>query len=101
MSRMMIDRALAALLRALKPELGEFRIEEAESTAWASATFAGGRHVATLELAGADGACRAATVADGIAEREFALPGLLVADIAAARMSGASLTIEALILEDL
>jgi hypothetical protein len=99
MSRPMIDRALAALLRALKSETEPCRLIEMESVPWASATFAGGRHVATLELEGERNCERACALCAKIANFDFALPGHLVADICA-RCDGPALTLEALILED-
>ena len=99
MSRRTIDPPLAALIRALKPALGAFRVVESDSQAWASATFAGGRHVLTLELEGDDGDARASALCVTIATLEFDLPRLLVADIVA-QAAGAQLRIEALILDE-
>ena len=101
MSRLLIDRALAALLRALAAgAAGCFRIAEARSTPWASATFEGARHAVTLELAGADASERAARLRDALPEMEFALPAHLVADIVVKASEGATLSFETLILEE-
>lgn len=73
----------------------------AHSEAWASATFAGARHRLEFEPARAD---RADAFAAAIGDREFSLPGHLVADIAVATRTttadGVALTIEALTVED-
>ena len=99
MSRPTIDRARAALLRALKPLLGDHVLVEAKSVEWASATFAGGRHALKVtprcDLSAED----RVTLSERIAGLDFALPGLLVADITA-ESEGDTLSIEALILEE-
>jgi len=101
MSGMMLDRALAALLRALAAgPAGRFHIVSAASTPWASATFEGARHAVTLALEGEDAAGRAAHLRRTLPEMEFSLRGNLVADIAAIPDDGANLGFEALILAE-
>ncbi len=94
--------AQTLLLRALRsggPAAPPLRV--AHSEAWASATFAGARHRLTFAPTDAQ---RADAFADAIGEREFSLPGHLVADIAIATRTasadGVALTIEALTVED-
>ena len=100
MSRALIDRALAALLRALAAgDAGPFRLAEAITTSWASATFEGARHVVALELEGADAVARAARLRRALPEMEFVLPAHLVADIVALPGEDATLCFEALILD--
>lgn len=94
--------AQTLLLRALRSgEEPAPPLRLAHSEAWASATFAGARH--RLEFAAAD-PVRADAFAAAIGQREFALPGHLVADIAVAARTttpaGIALTIEALTVED-
>lgn len=77
--------ATAALLRAIRlamPGGTAVAFEDIQSRSWASATFTGTRHSLALHLEG-DGAEEAANAfADGLEEREFALRGHILADIA-------------------
>lgn len=68
-----------ALARHLLAASGrQARLTRAESRAWASATFDGARH--RLELAGP--AAAVAAMLAGLEEREIALAGHFVADVA-------------------
>lgn len=73
----------ARLLRALLEMAGERSgIDDSSSRAWASATFMGARHKATLRLSGPDAHERAHALADSLPEVEFAISGHVVADVA-------------------
>jgi hypothetical protein len=62
------------------------------------------RLIIDLQLEGADAAARATAFAAAIADHEFALPDLLVADILVSRqhdlVDGIALTVEALLLDE-
>ena len=51
---------------------------------WASATFAGTRHVIALSFPGEEGAAAAEAFMEALPEHEFAIPGQMVADAAIA-----------------
>ena len=72
-----------------------------ESRAWASVTFSGARHEIRLSLADPEAAD---AFLEGLAEREFALRGHVVADIVPIRDerdgSGVRLVLEALTVEE-
>lgn len=102
---MKADRALA---RALAQAFGEhgatLALEAMSSRPWASATFSGAQHVVTLRVTGPQAEAAANAILPDIGEREFALPGHVLIDIACdaeARVDGevlltlAALTIEA------
>lgn len=57
-------------------------IESLASRPWASITFSGERHRLALCLPGPGAAAAADAFLDGLAERDFALSGHVVADIA-------------------
>ena len=57
-------------------------IESLASRAWASVTFSGERHRVALCLPGPGAGAAADAFLDGLAERDFALSGHVVADIA-------------------
>lgn len=60
-------------------------VEETVSTDWASATFVGATHCLKLRLEGGEAAMAEAFGAlVGLAEREIAIPGHIVADLTAA-----------------
>ena len=88
------------LLRAMARSGPAFTLETASSRRWASATFAGDRHVIAIEAA--DTPALAEWLAT-LAEAEWTLPGLLVADLAVVstdRADGrARIAIEALTLD--
>ena len=89
---------LQALRKGMHPPLA---LRVAHSEAWASATFTGARHRLEYHAAPAG---QADAFAAAIEQRDFNLPGHLVADIAVAARTasdaGVSLTIEALTVED-
>jgi hypothetical protein len=82
----------AALLRAVAAQAGLVAldrekpimiVEEAVSTDWASATFVGATHKLSLRFEGAEAAMAAAFGAfEGLAERDIAIPGHIVAELA-------------------
>ena len=86
------------LRRALAASACEVR--SVESRAWASVTFSGARHEIRLFLNGPEAAH---TFVDGLAEREFALRGHILADIVLLSderdESGVHLDLEALTIE--
>lgn len=74
---------------------------------WASATFAGARHIVTLAFCDADGVAAGERFIAMLPEHEFAIPGQLVADAAVTAVDhqllpGPSLTVtaELLLLQD-
>ncbi|MEA3043166.1 MAG: hypothetical protein QOH47_1004 [Sphingomonadales bacterium] len=71
--------AVEALRRALCTTFAT--IERHESWAWASTVFSGERHRLILRFAGEGAAAQADRFVDGLAEREFALEGHILADI--------------------
>lgn len=77
-----------ALLRALAAAYPALVILGGRTEPWASVTFTGARHILT---------CRAGPDLSDIADRDFALPGHIVADIVA--RPGDELVIEALTIE--
>ena len=98
----MIRDAQSLLLQALRTgSSAPLSLRVAHSEAWASATFTGARH--RLEYHAAP-TMEADAFAAAIGQREFTLPGHLVADIAVAARTacdaGVALTIEALTVED-
>jgi hypothetical protein len=96
------------LKRALGDHLvhfaGAIAIEAPVSRRWASVTFSGERHRLRVYLGGAGAAAAADAFLDGLDEREFALRGHILADIAlvgderegdAVRLTLEALTVEA------
>ena len=72
-----------ALRRALCAGMaGLATVEALSSRSWASITFSGERHHLVLRLEGEGGAAAADKFLDGLAEREFDLPGHILADVA-------------------
>ena len=91
----------AHLIRALLDDAGAAAgLAHATSRPWASVTFVGERHCIALILP----AVAADRIACELAEREFAIPGHLVADIAVVSRDDAGSTvrlgIEALTIEE-
>lgn len=94
-------RLIAALL-----DLGGVgaSVEDSSLTAWCSATFIGARHGFVLDFQGKTAADTAARLAKMLPEREFRIPGHIVADLCvdaltsegpdAARLTLSVLTIE-------
>ena len=81
----MIPDAGEELKRALRSALAGFSgtvaIEEPIGRPWASVTFSGARHSLALSLQGTGAGAAADAFLDGLAEREFALRGHILADI--------------------
>jgi hypothetical protein len=100
----------AALARILGVQFvhfaGEVAVEPLACRRWASITFTGARHRLLLTLRGEGAGPAADAFLDGLAEREFALAGQIVVDIAATRDEREEgervvrLTIEALTVEE-
>jgi hypothetical protein len=90
----------ARLQRVLLALAAPARMIDAHAESWASVTFSGMRHRYRIALDGADAPSRASALTTALAEHEFAIPGHLVADIAAnvgeAGDGQAALEIEAL-----
>jgi hypothetical protein len=98
------DRVLGRAVAAAFAEHGAAAfIEEIDSTPWASVTFSGARHRLALRLSGPLAGPAADAVLPDLGEREFALPGHILIDIACAaeaRIGGdVLLTLEALTIE--
>ena len=55
---------------------------EVESVDWQSLTLAGERHQISLRATGPDSASIVQRMCSGLADAEFSIPGLIVADIA-------------------
>ena len=97
-----LKRALRTWFTALGAPL---TVEALASRPWASITFSGERHRLTLCLPGPGAQAAVDTFLDGLEEREFALRGHLLADIAAAGIERDAdgqirLVLEALTVED-
>jgi hypothetical protein len=83
---------------------GVVAFEAPRSRPWASITFSGERHVLGLCLRGTDARRAMDAFLDGLGEREFALRGHILIDIAARERSDEAdcvrLTLEALTVEE-
>ena len=79
-----------ALIRALVARYPGLLVLAGSSQPWASVTYTGARHTLT---------CAAGVDLSGIEEEQFALPGHILADIAAER-AGDRVMIEALTIEE-
>lgn len=102
--RMKAERPLGRALAAAFAEHGAMTfVEEIAGTPWASATFSGSRHRIALRLTGPEAELAADSVLADLGEREFALPGHILIDIACEaekRIEGeVLLTLEALTIE--
>ena len=87
-----------ALIAMIEDALGPVDDLQSVARPWASATFIGQRHIFDFATgADADHVTRFAT---DLPEREIALVGSFVADIAVARRDGDRLSIEALTIEE-
>lgn len=105
-----LSLAAAGLIRALAARSGASRdqvlIGDVRSTAWHSLTFDGERHHFALHIIGANADAHAARMAHRLEEAEFAIPGILVADIIISDGpkilfdGSATLAIEALTVDD-
>ena len=110
MTRLMLSPAALGLLRALIVRAGVAReqvlLSDWRSTDWQSLTFVGERHEIRLRILGPGAARAAERLLDGLADAEFAIPGQIVADIAAigpleARADGSTeLALEALTISE-
>ena len=95
------EPGLAALLRGLAAhDGGALEIVSVQSCLRASATFEGMRHRVTISCTGTSAAARAERLAAALPEMEFALPCHLVADVAVTSAVGATISFEALILDE-
>ena len=87
MTRLPMSRAAAALLRSLLSRAADDRdrilLSEVRSVDWQSLTFTGERHRMHLHVRGPDAEQVCSRLTDGLDEAEFAIPGLIVADIRA------------------
>lgn len=106
---MLLTAASAELRRALGVVFVGFgaavTFESLTSRPWASITFAGERHKLVLRLPGPGAQAAVDAFLDGLADREFALRGHIVADIEATGIERDGdgqirLTLEALTVED-
>lgn len=95
--------ACAVLLAALGSKAGARFAVDARSLPWRCAELAGERHRLTLRFTGCSTRESVDRLVEGIGEHEFALPDLLVADIAVGDLiendTGTSVLLEALTLE--
>jgi hypothetical protein len=107
--RIAMSSAASALLRALIARAGVPRdrilLTEAQSVDWQSLTLSGERHNIVLRVPGDDSAAIVERMVSGIEDAEFAIPGLIVADIAVvdkqrAPDGSAMVTIEALTISE-
>jgi hypothetical protein len=82
-----MSRAAAGLVRSLinRGGAGPDRILliDVRSVDWQSLTFTGERHAITLRVTGPGSDSTVRLMTDGLADAEFAIPGSIVADIAA------------------
>lgn len=110
MNRIPMSSAASALLRALIGRSGVERnrilLTAAESTDWRSLTFSGERHQLHLRVPGPESRSIVDRMCDGLADAEFSIPGVIVADIAVlggpivAPDGSSSLTIESLTISE-
>ena len=106
MMRIAMSSAASALLRALVARAAVSRdrilLTEAQSIDWQSLTFTGERHHIDLRVTGRDAASAVERMCAGLADAEFSIPGVIVADIGVlskphvAADGSVSITIEAL-----
>ena len=97
--------ATSELIRALfGVNFANFALEEARSRNWASVTFTGTRHELRFRLSGSGAEADADAFLDGLEEREFALRGHILADVALVSRSAGDgsvrIALEALTVED-
>jgi hypothetical protein len=110
MNRLNLSPAASALLRALIARAGVPRdrilLTEAHSIDWRSLTFGGERHQIELRVPGPGSAAIVERMCDGLADAEFSIPGILIADIGIAGSvrggldGSTSVTIEALTISE-
>lgn len=108
MKRLALSRAASGLVRALLCRVPDSRdrilLSEIQSSDWHSLTLAGERHVITLRIIGDGARLIGSALTSRLADHEFSIPGIIVADIAAGRMKDeenrtVSVQIEALTIE--
>jgi|SRR5690348_1420266 hypothetical protein len=110
MTRLNISPAASAVFRALAARAGVPRdrilLTEVASVEWRSLTFTGERHEIWLRVPGPDSAEVVRRMCAALADAEFSIPGILVADIGVLgapteKVDGSvELTIEALTIAD-
>jgi len=85
MMKLALSPAAAGLLRAIIARAGVDRdrilLTDFRSFDWQSLTFTGERHEMELRLPGPYADRLVASLADGLADAEFSIPGQIVADI--------------------
>lgn len=85
MMKLALSPAATGLLRALVARAGINRdrilLTDFRSVDWQSLTFIGERHEMTLRIPSPDAGMLAASICNGLAEAEFAIPGQILADI--------------------
>ena len=85
MLKMAMSAAAAGLLRALLARAGGGRdqilLTDVKSVDWQSLTFTGERHEIALRIIGSQASQIFHSIADGLAEAEFHIPGQIVADV--------------------
>ncbi len=86
----------AALIQKL--DTADAKLKDSSSVPWASATFAGARHIIDLNVTGSCADLVTSQFLSSIEEEEFNIPGHLVADITA-HVSGNTVRVEALTVE--
>jgi hypothetical protein len=94
----------ALMARANVPR-NRILLTDAKSIDWRSLTFAGERHLFDLRITGPDSQSVVERMCDGLEDAEFAIPGVIVADIRATTPSrsldgSTNLRIEALTIEE-
>ena len=86
MNKLPMSRAASALIRALIHRSGteqdRILLIEIQSVEWQSLTLTGERHVIHLKLPAPDAAAVLHSLTFGLEDAEFAIPSLIVADIA-------------------
>lgn len=86
MMKIAMSPAAGALLRALIARSGADRnrilLTDVQSTDWQSLTFTGERHHIGLRVTGADSARVVERMCGDLADAEFSIPGVIVADVA-------------------
>ena len=94
MMKLGISPTAAALLRALLARAGIDRdrilLSEYRSVDWQSLTFVGERHEIALRIPGPDADAIQSRLTDGLADREFNIPGQIVAGIGPIRPTAAN-----------
>lgn len=85
MMKIAMSPPAGALLRALIARAGVDRnrilLTDVHSTDWQSLTFSGERHQMSLKVTGLDSSAVVGRMCDDLADSEFSIAGLLVADI--------------------